>query len=113
VGRVLVAALGGVQGDPGGVLLGEADAGALAGRVHLEGEGLGGGEQLHQEREPRAERLEDVLSEDRLGVVGDDLVEALAGLDQRRVGRVRTEPHLGAGNRQTAELGDVCGRSQA
>ena len=64
-------------------------------RMHLEAQGLGGGDDLRQVRQGRAKRVEQASAESSLGVLADVLGEGLPARQQRRSVRVGAEPHLG------------------
>ena len=64
-------------------------------RMHLQAQGLGGGDDLRQVRQGLPKRVEQATAERSLGVLANVLGEGLPARQQRRSVRVGAKPHLG------------------
>jgi len=114
VAGVLVVTVAGAQGDALVVLAGVALLGLLGRRMGLQGQGLGGGEELEQEGQAVAVLGAHAGTQGCVGVGGDDVGQGRA-VDGGRGAGVGAEPQLGLGpvgrHRQAAQLRDERARS--
>ena len=115
LGPVVDVVAGRVAGGQASLVLGpEADLGLSAGGMHLDGQGLLGGQHLEQEGQPGAEAGHAPRPELAVRVGGDDGVQGGPGRTGGG-GRVGTQPQLGLGalsrDRAALQVGDPVPRA--